>query len=235
MLACWRMGAVRAALQPQLRASDLELRVAASPIRLSASARRSCSAELPDGVAVHDHGEMEPSSTRTAHRRRRPTDRGPRPERPGADRLHLGHDGRAARGPPHRSATCRPARPGRALARRAARASWPGARPRPAGRSRPATSSSRPGWRRRGDHLDARFEPGRALELIERERVTVLCQAPTEYRMLAKRAELRPECRRCGALVSAGEPLNPEVIAPCRERDGARRSATATGRPRPGH
>ena len=38
----------------------------------------------------------------------------------------------------------------------------------------------------------------------------MLCQAPTEYRMLAKRTELRPvpALRR---LVSAGEPLNPEV------------------------
>ena len=53
----------------------------------------------------------------------------------------------------------------------------------------------------------------------ERERVTVLCQAPTEYRMLAKRAELRPiEALR--RLVSAGEPLNPEVIRLFRERVG---------------
>ena len=44
--------------------------------------------------------------------------------------------------------------------------------------------------------------------------VTVLCQSPTEYRMIAKRAVARwpglPALRR---LVSAGEPLNPEVIA----------------------
>ncbi len=35
---------------------------------------------------------------------------------------------------------------------------------------------------------DARFEPYERLEVIEREGVNVLCQAPTEYRMLAKRA-----------------------------------------------
>jgi acetyl-CoA synthetase len=59
---------------------------------------------------------------------------------------------------------------------------------------------------------DSRFEPARRLELCEREAVSVLCQAPTEYRMLAKRTELRrlPQMRR---LVSAGEPLNPEVSA----------------------
>ena len=39
---------------------------------------------------------------------------------------------------------------------------------------------------------DARFDAAERLELIERERVNVLCQAPTEYRMLAKRAQLRP-------------------------------------------
>jgi acyl-coenzyme A synthetase/AMP-(fatty) acid ligase len=47
----------------------------------------------------------------------------------------------------------------------------------------------------------------------------VLCQAPTEYRMLAKRTELRPvaSLRR---LVSAGEPLNPGVMAAFREAMG---------------
>ncbi len=58
---------------------------------------------------------------------------------------------------------------------------------------------------------EGRFEPAERLEVCEREGVNVLCQAPTEYRMLAKRTELRrmPALRR---LVSAGEPLNPEVI-----------------------
>lgn len=66
---------------------------------------------------------------------------------------------------------------------------------------------------------DARFDPAQRLQIIERERVNVLCQAPTEYRMLAKRAELRPipSLRR---VVSAGEPLNPEVIRLFRERMG---------------
>jgi acetyl-CoA synthetase len=59
--------------------------------------------------------------------------------------------------------------------------------------------------------VDARFDPETRLELVEREGVTVLCQAPTEYRVLAKRTELRPvsSLRR---MVSAGEALNPEVI-----------------------
>jgi acyl-coenzyme A synthetase/AMP-(fatty) acid ligase len=66
---------------------------------------------------------------------------------------------------------------------------------------------------------DGRFDPAERLEIVEREGVNVLCQAPTEYRMLAKRAELRPipSLRR---LVSAGEPLNPEVIRAFREQVG---------------
>jgi acetyl-CoA synthetase len=39
---------------------------------------------------------------------------------------------------------------------------------------------------------DARFDPHERLELIERERVAVLCMAPTEYRVIAKRSTLRP-------------------------------------------
>ncbi len=38
---------------------------------------------------------------------------------------------------------------------------------------------------------DARFDPHERLDLIEREQVSVLCMAPTEYRVIAKRAELR--------------------------------------------
>ena len=79
---------------------------------------------------------------------------------------------------------------------------------------------------------DARFDPAERLDVIEREGVNVLCQAPTEYRILAKRAELRPipSLRR---MISAGEPLNPEVIRLFREHARHRASATATGRPRP--
>ena len=66
---------------------------------------------------------------------------------------------------------------------------------------------------------DGRFDPLERLELIEREGVNVLCQAPTEYRMLAKRAELRPiaSMRR---MVSAGRAAQPGVIDAFRERVG---------------
>jgi acyl-coenzyme A synthetase/AMP-(fatty) acid ligase len=58
---------------------------------------------------------------------------------------------------------------------------------------------------------DARFDPAERLDTIEREGVNVLCMAPTEYRAIAKRTELRrlPSLRHA---VAAGEPLNPEIV-----------------------
>ncbi len=60
---------------------------------------------------------------------------------------------------------------------------------------------------------DGVFDPEERLALIQKLGVTVLCQAPTEYRMLAKLDTLDdvylPHLRHA---VSAGEPLNPEVI-----------------------
>jgi acyl-coenzyme A synthetase/AMP-(fatty) acid ligase len=58
---------------------------------------------------------------------------------------------------------------------------------------------------------DARFDPHERLKLLARERVNVLCMAPTEYRVIAARATLRalPDLR---LMVAAGEALNPEVL-----------------------
>ena len=56
--------------------------------------------------------------------------------------------------------------------------------------------------------------------------------APTEYRVLAKRATLAP-LPQLRAMVAAGEALNPEVLRAWQRGDAAWRSATATGRPRP--
>jgi acyl-coenzyme A synthetase/AMP-(fatty) acid ligase len=66
---------------------------------------------------------------------------------------------------------------------------------------------------------DGRFDPAERLDFAEALGVNVLCQAPTEYRMLAKRTTLRPlpALRR---MVSAGEPLDPETIAAFRAATG---------------
>ena len=66
---------------------------------------------------------------------------------------------------------------------------------------------------------DARFDPAERLDLLERERVNVLCMAPTEYRVIAKRATLRPIASLRG-LVAAGEALNPEVLRAWEEATG---------------
>ncbi len=66
---------------------------------------------------------------------------------------------------------------------------------------------------------DARFDPAERLELLARERVNVLCMAPTEYRVIAKRATIAPLPDLRG-LVAAGEALNPEVLRTWREATG---------------
>ncbi|HVE69646.1 MAG TPA: AMP-binding protein [Solirubrobacteraceae bacterium] len=66
---------------------------------------------------------------------------------------------------------------------------------------------------------DARFDPAQRLELLAREEVNVLCMAPTEYRVIAKRAEPRPLPRLRG-LVAAGEALNAEVLRVWEEATG---------------
>jgi acyl-coenzyme A synthetase/AMP-(fatty) acid ligase len=58
---------------------------------------------------------------------------------------------------------------------------------------------------------DARFDPEQRLALLASEQVNVLCMAPTEYRVIAKRATLAPVPSLRG-LVAAGEALNPEVL-----------------------
>ena len=62
------------------------------------------------------------------------------------------------------------------------------------------------------------FDPVERFELIERLGVDVLCQAPTEYRIMAKQQGIeRHDLSRVREAVSAGEPLNPEVIKAFRD------------------
>lgn len=93
---------------------------------------------------------------------------------------------------------------------------------------------------------DARFDTAERLHLLARERVNVLCMAPTEYRMIAKRETPSPLPQLRG-LVAAGEALGPDVLAAWHEatglpvRDGYGQTETgqmtgnlAGGDPRPG-
>jgi acetyl-CoA synthetase/medium-chain acyl-CoA synthetase len=67
---------------------------------------------------------------------------------------------------------------------------------------------------------DGRFEPDRELGLLSEIGPQVFCAPPTEFRLLVKQdlSDLRlPQLREC---VSAGEPLNPEVIRAWRDATG---------------
>ena len=65
------------------------------------------------------------------------------------------------------------------------------------------------------------FDPAERLDLIQEYDITVLCQAPTEYRLLAKTPELEAaDLSKLRHTVSAGEPLNPPVIERWKELQG---------------
>jgi acyl-coenzyme A synthetase/AMP-(fatty) acid ligase len=66
---------------------------------------------------------------------------------------------------------------------------------------------------------DARFDPEQRLAILAAEEVNVLCMAPTEYRVIAKRTTLAPS-PALRTLVAAGEALNPEVIRAFSEGTG---------------
>jgi acyl-coenzyme A synthetase/AMP-(fatty) acid ligase len=66
---------------------------------------------------------------------------------------------------------------------------------------------------------DERFDPDQRLAILDEEPVAVLCMAPTEYRIIAKRAQPRPT-RTLRGLVAAGEALNPEVLRAWHEATG---------------
>jgi acyl-coenzyme A synthetase/AMP-(fatty) acid ligase len=85
---------------------------------------------------------------------------------------------------------------------------------------------------------DARFDPHERLDLLARERVDLLCMAPTEYRVIARRATL-PPLIDLRAAVAAGEALDPHTLGAWHEatnvwiRDGYGQTETGqlTGMP----
>ncbi|HEY7151255.1 MAG TPA: AMP-binding protein [Solirubrobacterales bacterium] len=218
MLACWRVGAIALPCNTQLRRHDLELRVSATNPALCVGAE-GLLAELPEdvpGMTLEDVALVMDEE---------------RPQEPPAPIEDLGPDDGAlivftsgTTGEPRGALHTQ-----RYLAAQSVQAEhWLGAREgelvwctTATGWSKSARNVFVAPWLRGAAALlhEARFDPVERLALIERERVNVLCQAPTEYRMIAKRAEIRPQpaLRR---MVSAGEPLNPEVIQAFRDALG---------------
>jgi acetyl-CoA synthetase len=218
MLACWRMGAVALPCSTQLRRADLALRAGATAPALCIGERHLLS-ELPDGV---DYMTLDDVATALDEDRPQETPAAIAELDPGDPALIVFTSGTT--GEPRAALHSQRYLPGqRAQAER-----WLGARD---GELVWCTTAT--GWSKSARNVfvapwlcgaaamivDERFEAERRLELIERERVNVLCQAPTEYRVLAKRTGLRPlaSVRR---MVSAGEALNPEVIATWHEATG---------------
>jgi acyl-coenzyme A synthetase/AMP-(fatty) acid ligase len=218
MLACFRMGAVALPCNPQLRRRDLEIRIRAANPSLCIG-EEDLLGELPDGVQAMTSADVADVLDED------------RPQEAPAEIADLDPDDPAVviftsgtTGDPKGVVY-----PQRYLAGQRLQAEhWVGAR-----RGELAWCTAAPGWSKSTRNVfiapwlrgaaalihDARFDPEERLELIEREGVNVLCQAPTEYRILAKRTELRPiaSLRR---VVSAGEPLNPGVIRAFREAMG---------------
>ncbi len=218
ILACWRIGAIALPCNTQLRRHDLELRIAAASPALCV-AEQGLAGELPAGVPTMTTAEVAAIMDEE------------RPQEPPAEVADLDPGDGALivftsgttgdpRGVLHSQAYL--------AGQRLQAEQWLGAHP-----DELVWCTTATGWSKSARNVfvapwlcgaaallhEGRFDPPERLELIERERVNVLCQAPTEYRMLAKRAELRPieSMRR---MVSAGEPLNPGVIDAFRERVG---------------
>ena len=218
MLACWRMGAVALPCSTMLRRHDLELRVAAADPRLCVGEEGPLG-EVPGGVptmtlaevaAVLDEDRPQETPAEVV-----PMD----PEDPALVVFTSGTTGEP-RGAVH---------PYRYLgAQRTQAEHWFGARggdlawcTTAAGWSKSARNVFLAPWLMGAAAVihDGRFDPVERLDRLDALGVEVLCQAPTEYRLVAKQAALRP-LPRLRRMVSAGEPLNPEVIGAFREATG---------------
>ena len=218
MLACWRMGAVALPCNTQLRRHDLEFRVGAADPSLAVG-EEALLAELPEGVPAMTLDEVAevldedlPQET--------PAEVA---EMDGSDPALIVFTSGTTGGPRGVVHAYR-----YLLGNRAQAEHWFGSR---GGDLAWCTTAT--GWSKSARNVflapwltgatavlhNGRFDPAERLDLVERLGVNVLCQAPTEYRMLAKRATLRtlPSVRR---MVSAGEPLNPEVIGAFRVATG---------------
>ena len=215
LLAAWRMGAVALPMSTQLRAKDLEHRVSASNPALCVG-ESALLGDLPGGVETIDLDEFgrildedRPQETPASIADLSAND-------PALIVFTSGTTGEP-RGALHTA--------GYLEGQKGQAEHWLGAR-----KGDLVWCTTATGWSKSARNVfvapwlcgaaalisDARFDADTRLALADSEGVNVLCQAPTEYRMLAKRTELRklPGLRR---MVSAGEPLNPEVIRVFRE------------------
>jgi acetyl-CoA synthetase len=218
MLACFRMGAVALPCSPQLRRKDLDVRITAANPKLCIG-EESLLEELPDGIPAMTMADVAKALDEDRAQETPAEVAGLRPDDPAVIIFTSGTTGDP-------KGVLYPQR--YLIGQRLQAEHWLGA-----AKGELAWCTAAPGWSKSTRNVfvapwlcgaaallhDARFDPESRLGIAEREGVNVLCQAPTEYRILAKRTTLRPigSLRR---MVSAGEPLNPEVIRAFRETMG---------------
>jgi acyl-coenzyme A synthetase/AMP-(fatty) acid ligase len=218
MLACFRLGAIALPCNVMLRRADLQHRVTATSPAL-AVVDEPCESELPPAVEAMTVAEIAEVLDEE-----QPQEAPTEPAELGAEDPALIVFTSGTTGEPRGALHAQRYLPGQAIqarhwyAARDGELAWCTAT---TGWSKSSRNSFLAAWLGGAAALlhEGRFDPQERLEIIERERVNVLCQAPTEYRLIAKRAELRPlpSLRR---LVSAGEALNPEVSEHFRDRLG---------------
>jgi acyl-coenzyme A synthetase/AMP-(fatty) acid ligase len=218
MLACWRMGAVALPCNTQLRRNDLALRATASNPTLAVG-EDGLLAELPDGIETMTLAEVHEAMDEDRPQQT-PVEPADLDLSEGALVVFTSGTTGEPRGVLHTQ--------GYLSGQRVQAEHWFGAR-----KGEVAWCTTATGWSKSARNVfvapwlmgatavihDARFNPQERLRLCEELGVNVLCQAPTEYRMLAKRTQLRP-IDSLRQLVSAGEPLNPEIITTFRDSIG---------------
>lgn len=234
MVACFRIGAVVLPCNEQLRAKDLALRFAVAQPSLILSDERDCDEVLAAGPTCRVIPIPDPSLFQGPAPPFTELD----PDDPcllvftsgteGAPKAVV-HTQRYLDGQRLQAEHWLDARPGELVWCTAA-----------SGWSKSARNVFIAPWLRGAAGLlhDARFQADERLEIVANEGVAVLCMAPTEYRVIANRAEIRPVAGLRN-LIAAGEALDAEVVRVWRTatgleiRDGFGQSETGalTGAP----